>query len=151
VPGKNFRGKPSDAHIIWSRETRKGAKRKRFDTDRFEQWASHCGFEVEREQRVDHDRGAEKRAQYQCVFSWTSTGGESIEFGDEEWELGDQKTPQTFVEIDSKAIARIKDWEEEYIVAIDTMVHKGDRLLIQTEDGEKRQLQSKELATPPEK
>jgi hypothetical protein len=143
VPGRNFRGKPSDAHIIW---TRAAAKRRRFDTDRFEQWASHYGFTVEREQRVDHERGAEKRTQYRCVFSWTSTDGERIEFGDEEWELGTQKTPETFVEIDSKAMARIKDWDREYIVKIDTMVHDGDKLLIETADGETHQLQSEKLA-----
>jgi len=148
VPGTNFRGKPSDAHIIWSRETRDGAKRKQFDTDLFEQWATHHGYDIEHETRVDHERGMEKRPQYQCVFAWTSTAGEQIELGDEEWELGDQKTPATFIEIDSKAVARVKRWDEESIVDIDAMRHEGERLLVRTAEGDAFVLDPDELSSP---
>jgi hypothetical protein len=80
VPGRNFRGKPSESHIVWTRETRQCAARKWFDSDRFERWADHYGFDLEREKRVDHDRAAEKRKQYRCAFAWTSTASERIEF-----------------------------------------------------------------------
>lgn len=150
MPSRNFRGKPSDSHIIWSRETRNGVARKRFDSDRLEQWAGHFGFDLEREKRVDHDRGADKRTQYQCVFAWTSTGGESIEFGDEEWELGNQRTPRTFIEIDDEGIARVKSWDDEFIVDIKTMAHKGPVLLVQTSDGDTLKIDGEQFATRPD-
>jgi len=151
VSGRNFRGKPSESHIIWSRETRQGIKRKRFDSGRFEAWADHFGFDLEREKRVDHERGQDKRSQYRCVFAWTSIGGESISFGDEEWELGDQKTPRTFIEIDEEGIAHVKSWDDEFIVDIEAMTHEGSELLIKSSEGEALQIDGETFATSPDR
>lgn len=65
-----------------------------------------------------------------------------------EWEPGDQKTPKTFIEIDSKAIARITGWEDEFVVTIDSMKHDGRVLLIRTADGETLEIDSAEFASP---
>jgi hypothetical protein len=68
VTGDSFRAKPSESHIIWTRETRSGAGKKRFDHDHFRKWATHCGFDFETVTRVDHDRSPDPRPQHRCVF-----------------------------------------------------------------------------------
>jgi len=46
--------------------------------------------------------------QYRCVFTWGQVSDETIEFGDEEWSLGDRKrlNGRTFVEHPRDASAR---------------------------------------------
>ena len=84
MTGGSFRGKPSNSHIIWTRETRDGATKRRFDHDHFRKWADHCGFDFETATRVDHDRADEPRTQYRCVFTWETMAEETIEFGGED-------------------------------------------------------------------
>ena len=144
-----FRDKPSKSHIIWTRQTRDGATKKRFDENHFKKWASQCGFDFETTKRVDHQRAEEPRKQYRCVFKWGQTGGEAIEFSDEEWELGHQRTPRTFVEIDSKGVARVKGWQFETVLDITEMRHKGPELLIKTSDGSKKRLNGRKFVKQP--
>lgn len=151
MTGGSFRGKPSKSHIIWTRRTREGAEKKRFDKKHFRKWVKHCGFEFDQTTRVDHDRGDEPRAQFRSIFKWTTTAGETFEVGDEEWELGNQKTPRTFIEIDEKGMARIKGWSFETVVDIQEMKHKGPELLIKTTDGEKKRLNCRRFVTDPRK
>lgn len=146
--GSTFRGKPSKSHIIWIRKTRDGAKTKRFDKERFEKWTEHTGFDFDTTTRVDHQRGDEPRKQFRCVFNWTTTAGESIEVDGEEWELGSQKTPRTFIEVDEKGEARVKGWTHESIYDVAEMKHDGPELLIKTADEEKKRLDGREYATP---
>lgn len=149
MPG--FRDRPSKKHIIWTRETRDGVATKRFDNERFETWANHYNFDLENSKRVDHDRGEEPRMQYRCVFSWGQVEGQSFEFGDEEWDFADQKTPRTFIEVDEEGIARIKEWETEDVHEVRMMKFKGPNLLVKTNDGTEIVLEGKKLRTEPEK
>lgn len=146
-----FRGKPSKSHIIWERETRKGVTKKRFDSDHFRKWARHCGFDFETTTRVDHDRADEPRDQFRVVFKWGTTDGEQIEFGDEAWEFGEQKTPRTFIEVDEAGLARVKGWRFERVLDITMMRHKGPELLIETATGEKKRLNGRKFVTHPRK
>ena len=145
----SFRGKPSNSHIIWTRETRDGAGQRRFDHDHFRKWADHCGFDFETATRVDHDRADEPRTQYRCVFTWETMAEETIEFGGEEWSLGDQQTPRTFIEIDEGGQARVKGWSFETILDVVEMRHKGPELLIRTADGERKRLNGRTFVERP--
>ena len=149
VSGDSFRSKPSDAHIIWRRETRDGAGRERFDQNRFRAWADHYGFDFETATRVDHDRASEPRQQYRCVFRWEQLAEETIEFGDDEWTLGEQRTPRTFIEIDAATAVRIRGWEFESVFDVVEMRHDGSTLLFETANGATKQLDGQAFATPP--
>ena len=83
------------------------------------------------------------------MFRWGQTSSKSIEFGDEEWELGNQKTPRTFVEIDAEGMARVKGWQFETVLDIAEMRHKGPELLIKTADGSKKRLNGRRLVEKP--
>lgn len=145
-----FRGKPSPAHIVWtSGGGRDSAGKTRFDHQHFEKWASHCGFDFENDTRVDHDRADEPRMQYRCVFAWGQTKGETIEMGDEEWSLGAQKTPRTFIEIDEEAQARVKGWSFETVFDVVELRHKGPELLIATRPGDKKRLNGRRFVEDP--
>lgn len=145
----SFRGKPSKSHIIWTRETRDGVQQKRFDHEHFEKWTNHCGFDFDTTTRVDHDRGDEPRPQYRCVFKWGEISDEKIEFDDEEWSLGHQKTPRTFIEIDGTGIARIKGWEFETVFDIVELRHKGPELLIRTASDDTKRLNGRKFVEKP--
>jgi hypothetical protein len=140
VSDRRFRAKPSKSHIIWTRSTRDGATRKRFDDDHFEKWATHCGFDFERTNRIDHERGSAPRDQCRCVFSWGKMSEESIELDGESWDFGDQKTPRTFIE---------KGWEFETVYDIKTMRHKGPELLIETATKGNKRLNGREFVSEP--
>ncbi len=147
---RGFRGKPSPAHVVWMRGAGDGnAGTKRFDNDHLEKWAIHCGFDFEREQRVDHERSDEPRTQHRVVFTWGTTDGETIQLGDEEWSMGTQKTPRTFVEIDEAGQARVKGWTFEEVLDVVEMRHKGPNLLIKTAGGEKKRLNARKFVTDP--
>ncbi|WP_436935390.1 hypothetical protein [Halovenus marina] len=146
---RQFRGKPSKSHIIWTRSTRSGATRKRFDDEHFEKWATHCGFDFERTKHVDHDRGGEPRAQCRCVFSWGKLSDETIEVDGESWDFGDQTVPRTFIEIDEKGLARVKGWKFETIYDIRMMRHKGPELLIETANEGRKRLNGRKFVTGP--
>jgi hypothetical protein len=144
-----YRDRPSETHIIWTRRTRNGATKKRFDTDRFERWAAHYGFDAEQMRRTDHERSEESRLQMRCVFAWGERDAESFEFGDEEWEIASQETPQTFVEIDEKGLARLEGWETETLCDIREMQFDGPVLHITTADGESLRVDGQDLADAP--
>ena len=147
---RGFRGKPSPAHVIWTRGSRSdGTGTRRFDDEHLEKWATHCGFDFEREQRVDHERGDEPRTQHRVVFTWGQTESETMQLGDEEWSMGTQKTPRTFVEIDEAGLARIKGWTFETVLDIVEMRHKGPNLLIETAEGEKKRLNARKFVEDP--
>lgn len=147
----SFGGRPSKSHIIWTRETRNGATKKRFDNDRFEKWATHCGFDFETATRVDHERAEEPREQYRCVFKWGKIDTETIELGDESWSLGEQKTPRTFIEIDDAGMARVKGWNFETVMDVKKMRHKGPELLIETADSDQKRLNGRKFVKNPRK
>jgi hypothetical protein len=149
VKNGSFRGKPSRSYIVWTRKTRDGAGKKRIDQEHFERWANHFGFDFESEMRVDHGRAEEPRQQYRCVFAWGETEGETIRLGDEEWSMGRQKTPRTFVEIDGAGLARVKSWEFETTVDVVGMRHDGPELLVETAAGEQKRLDARRFVTPP--
>lgn len=151
MANRSFRGKPTKTHIIWTRETRTGASKKRFDEGHFEKWATHCGFDFETTTRVDHDRADEPRKQYRCVFKWGKSELKTMELGDEEWSMGRQRTPRTFVEIDEEGIARVKGWKFETVLDVGMMRHKGPELLVETAEGEKKRLNGRKFVKHPRK
>jgi len=147
---RGFRSKPSPSHIIWTRGAGGDTGgTKRFDDAHLEKWARHCGFDFEREQRVDHDRADEPREQCRVVFTWGATDGETISLDGEEWSMGTQQTPRTFVEIDSEGLARVKGWTFESVLDVREMRHKGPELLIVTADGDKKRLNARKFVEDP--
>ena len=145
-----FRGKPSRSHIIWTHGgPRDGTGKTRFDTRGFERWADHLGLDFETTTRVDHDRGDEPREQYRCVYAWGETGGETLEMEGEQWDLGSQRAPRTFIEIDETTKARIKGWGFETVLDVVEMRYDGPDLFITSAGGDKKRLEGRALATHP--
>lgn len=140
-----FRDRPSKRHVIWTRRTRNGVSKKRFDNEHFERWASHYGFDFETTRRPDHERAEESRIQFRCVFSWGKSESQRFEFGEEEWELAGQETPRTFIEIDEEGVARVEGWESEFLCEIAEMYFDGPSLCIKTADGETKRIDGRDL------
>lgn len=132
--------------MLWTRRTDSGKPMKRFDDKHFRRWVNHCGFDFDSRMRIDHDRADESRTQYRCVFKWGKTKARSVEIADKEVELGSQKAPITFIEIDDQGYARIKVGSAEEIYNIVEMRHNGPSLLIKTASGEKKKLDGKKLS-----
>lgn len=126
-----FGGKPSEAHVIW-RDSEAGDKR--FDQAALGEWCSANGVDYEQSSRVDHERGSDPRLQHRLVFAWADHASESFEFGDDEWEIETQKTPRTFIEIDSAGVARIKSWESEHVVDLTELWYDGSALVFEAEE-----------------
>lgn len=142
----SFRGKPSQSHILWSREARSGGSSKRFDDQHFKKWVNHCGFDFDKQQRIDHERAEESRTQFRCVFRWGKREQQEMEIGDRDFQLGSQKTPVTFLEIDQEGFARVKVGSTEEVFDITEMRHDGAALLITTATGDKKKLDGKKLS-----
>jgi len=149
VSGPNAGGRPSETHIIWSRETRDGVTRKQFDSDQFEEWAKQYGVAFEREERVDHERAMDERTQYRCVFA-RSSDNEQSPLAERAWQPGEGEAPRTFIEIDSEGVARVQGWDNQAIVDITALLQRGSRLLVRTADDETMPIDARALAEPPE-
>jgi len=126
--------KPSKAHIVWTPDPETGVKR--FDEEYLQKWCRHFGFDFERYSRVDHERAEESRTQYQCVFSYQKENSESVEMDGEEWSIGTEKMPRTFVELDEEGVARVQGWSTERIVDVAELWHDGRELLFRATDGD---------------
>lgn len=142
----SFRGRPSKSHFLWTRRTDSGTGMKRFDDTHFKRWVEHCGFDFDNRMRIDHDRADESKTQYRCVFRWGKTKERSVEIADKEVELGSQKAPIAFIEIDEDGLARVKVGSTEEIFNIVEMQYDGASLLIKTAGGEKKKLDGKKLS-----
>lgn len=142
----SFRGKPSQSHILWTRRAGDGNGSKRFDEDHFRRWVTHCGFDFDKQKRIDHERAAESRLQFRCVFRWGTREETSVQIGASELTLGSQKTPITFIEIDEAGDARIKVGNTEEIYHIVELRHQGKVLLLKTESGAKKKLDGDKLS-----
>ncbi|MUV89590.1 hypothetical protein GJ629_06520 [Halapricum sp. CBA1109] len=123
-----FGGHPSDAHLLWV------DGEKRFDEDRLRAWCGRHDLTVETDQRVDHDRAEESRKQYRIVCSWSEGESESFDMGDDEWELTTQRTPETFVEIDSEGVARVAARDGERILDLQELWTDGPVLCFRAAD-----------------
>lgn len=143
-----FGGKPSDAHVIWRGS---GGNVKRFDEGLLRRWCSKYGVDYESSKRVDHDRGSDPRQQHRIVFAWDDSASESFAVGDDEWEIQTQKTPRTFVEIDSEGEARIRGWNSERVLDVHELRVDGASLVLEAAElpGKKR-LAVETLARPPD-
>lgn len=146
-----FRDRPSKKHVIWTRETRNGVTKKRFDDEHFETWASHYGFDFEKTRRTDHERAEESRIQFRCVFAWGQTESQSFEFGEEEWEMAGQERPRTFIEIDEEGVARLKGWRNEMLCDVAEMRFDGPTLFVRTTEDETKRVDARKLAEKPER
>lgn len=142
----SFRGRPSKAHVLWTRRTDSGKPMKRFDDTRFKRWVNHCGFDFDSRMRIDHDRADESRTQYRCVFKWGKTKAKRVEIADKEVELGSQKAPVAFIEIDEEGLARVKAGSVEEIYDVVEMRYDGPALLIKTASGQKKKLDGQKLS-----
>ncbi|MDG5778509.1 hypothetical protein VB773_11925 [Haloarculaceae archaeon H-GB2-1] len=138
----SFSGKPSPAHILWRDGDVDSGRptHKRFDEPTLRKWCSNYGVDVETPERVDHERSDEVRQQLQCVFSWQEDAGEHFEIDGSEWDIEAQKTPRTFVEIDTKGLMRVKSWDSEYVLDVYEIRYDGASLVLRAEefDGPKR-------------
>jgi hypothetical protein len=123
-----FGGKPSETHLIWRQS---GTGEKRFDEDALRKWCDAHGVDFEQSKRVDHDRGDQPRQQHRLVFAWAEAASESFAVGDDEWEIETQKTPRTFVEIDSLGESRVKSWDSEHVLDIEELWYDGSALVFE--------------------
>jgi len=119
---------------------------KRFDDQLFKRWVGHHGFDFDKQMRIDHDRADESRTQFRCVFKWGRRKGKRVEIDGKEVELGSQKTPKNFIEIDSQGHARVKAGSVEEVYNIVEMRYDGPALLIKTAGGEKKKLDGQKLS-----
>lgn len=142
----SFRGKPSKSHILWTRGGGEGTASKRFDEAHFRRWVAHCGFDFDKQKRIDHDRADVSRLQFRCVFRWGTREEKSVQIGESELNLGSQKTPIAFIEIDEAGQARIKVGRTESIYDLAELRHEGKTLLLTTESGEKKKLDGEKLS-----
>jgi hypothetical protein len=147
----SFRGKPSDAHVLWRRSGVGADAPKRFDEAHLREWCSASGIDFETDKRVDHERSDQPRKQYQCVFAWSDAESESFDMGDDEWEIATQETPRTFLEIDEAGEARLKSWGDEYVFDIEELWLDGDAVAFRAAgiDGAKR-VDARKLKDRPE-
>jgi hypothetical protein len=106
-----FGGHPSETHFLWSDD---GGKR--FDLERLQSWCARYDLTLERDKRVDHDRGDELREQYRVVVTWADGETESFDMGEEKWSMTTQETPRTFLEIDTEGMARVAATESEQVL-----------------------------------
>lgn len=137
MKSQSFSGKPSPNHIIWEDGTRSAERgQKRFDEERLKQWCRKHDIDYETSRRVDHDRAPEARDQYRCIFAWKDGAGESFEMDGKEWDIEAQKTPRTFLEIDSKGLVRIKGWESEQVLDVVELRHDGTALVVSAADAD---------------
>ncbi|MFB6183250.1 MAG: hypothetical protein ABEI96_01730 [Haloarculaceae archaeon] len=138
----SFGGKPSPNHFLWTDGTRDSgtAGHKRFDRKTLREWCRKAEVDFETTQRVDHERSDESRRQYQCVFSWQDHANERFDIGDDTWEISTQKTPRTFLEIDSEGLMRVKSWQSEYVIDVEELWYDGPSLLFKSPefDGTRR-------------
>jgi len=148
--GSAFGSKPSDSHVIW-RSGRDDDGKKKFDFEYLEMWAAHFGVDFEEWTRVDHERAEEPRSQRVCVFRWSTSGGQEVSMGGDEWTMGSKKTPRTFVEIDDAGEVRFKGWTKETILDVDELVLNKTTLKLKTADGATKTLDVRKLVEPPDK
>lgn len=143
-----FGGKPSDTHVIWRQS---GTGEKRFDEEALRKWCSAHDVDFESSKRVDHDRGSQPRLQHRLVFTWADQASESFSVGDEDWEIETQKTPRTFVEIDSKGMVRIKGWDNEHVLDLNELWWDGQALVFEASElSSTKRLNAAKLKTKPE-
>lgn len=132
--------------MLWTRKASSGSASKRFDDAHFKRWVDYCGFDFDQQKRTDHDRAEESRVQFRCVFRWGKRKKKRVKIGDRVMDLGNQKVPVTFIEIDERGWARVKAGSREEIYNIVEMRHNGPALLIRTASGDKKKLDGKKLA-----
>ncbi|NLV12709.1 hypothetical protein [Haloarcula argentinensis] len=147
--GSMFGSKPSEAHVIW-RSGRNNDGKKKFDFEYLELWAAHFGVDFEQWTRVDHDRADEPREQFACVFRWAKSGGQELSVGDQEWTMGSQPKPRTFLEIDEEGMVRLRGWTSETTLDVEELVLKKTVLKLQTADGTVKKLDVRKLSKRPE-
>ncbi|WP_324662656.1 hypothetical protein [Haloarcula sediminis] len=148
--GSFFDSKPSDAHVIW-RSGRDDDGKKRFDFEYLELWAAHFGIDYEEWERVDHERGDEPRQQHVCVFSRTEAGGAAVSLGEESWSMGAATKPRTFIEIDETGMVRLQGWTTKATLDVVELVIDGTTLKLRTADGERKSLDTRRLASRPDR
>lgn len=129
--------KPTKQHIVWT--TGKDAQTKRFHEDYLRKWCRHFDFGFDTYNRVDHERADEVRKQYQVVFSYSTGGGDSFEFGGKEWSIETGRVPRTFVEIDEEGLMRLRGWTVETILDVEALSHRGTELIVEAAGKENRQ------------
>lgn len=142
----SFRGRPSKKHLLWSRQAASGTASKRFDDTLFRKWVRHHGFDFDKQMRIDHDRADESRTQFRCVFAWGRRKGKEVEIDGKEVQLGSQKAPKTFIEIDEQGLARVKAGSVEEVYDVVEMRYDGPALLVETASGGKKKVDGAKLS-----
>lgn len=143
--GGAFGKKPSDSHVIWTNRSKKGAGKKKFDFEYLELWAAHFGVDYETRTRVDHERSDDPRAQHVVIFEWEELDVETMELGEKEWQMGQQRTPRTFIEIDSGGQGRIKSWSSEIVVDFRELWLEGPAVKMKTTAHGKKAIDARKL------
>lgn len=119
-----FGGHPSETHVLW--QDSDGPKR--FDEDRLRSWCERHDLEFQTDSRVDHGRSEELRGQYRIVVTWSTGESESFDVDGDQWEITTQRTPATFVEIDSDGVARVATGDGERVLDLQELWTDGATL-----------------------
>jgi hypothetical protein len=143
--GGAFGKKPSDSHVIWTNRSGAGEGKKKFDFEYLELWAAHFGVDYETRVRVDHERSDRPREQHVVIFEWEQLETETMELGDREWTMGQQRTPRTFIEIDNSGEGRIKSWSTEIVVDFRELWLDGPAVKMKTTAHGKKAIDARKL------
>ena len=143
--GGAFGKKPSNAHVVWTNRDGEGEGKKKFDFEYLELWAAHFGVDYETRTRVDHERSDRPREQHVVIFEWEALEAETMELGDTEWTMGRQRTPRTFIEIDSHGEGRIKSWSSEIVVDVRELWLDGPAVRLRTSAHGKKAIDARKL------
>ena len=140
--------RPSERHVVWPTESSSGPDRA-VDPRPLVAWSERFGFDVERTTRVDHDRADGPRPQIRVVFRRDRAESRTLSLGDREWTLGGHEVPAGFVEIDDRGAARVKTWETDRVLDLQSLRIDGATLCLEAESfpGEKR-LDGREVSQP---
>jgi len=143
--GGAFGKKPSNSHVIWTNRSGDGNGKKKFDFEYLELWSAHFGVDFETRTRVDHERSDEPREQHVVVFEWEALDVETIELGGNEWQMGGQRTPRTFIEVDSRGEGRIKSWSSEVVVDFRELWLDGPAVRMKTSEHGTKAIDARKL------
>ncbi len=137
--------RPSERHVVWPTESASGPDRA-VDPRPLVAWAQRFGFDTERTKRVDHDRAERSRPQVRIVFRRERAETQTLSMGEREWTLGGTEVPAGFLEIDDRGAARVRTWETDRVVELESLRIDGPRLVLEAGafEGEKR-LDGREL------
>ena len=140
--------RPSEHHVVWPTPEGSGPDRA-VDPRPLVAWSQQFDFDVEQTTAVDHDRADGPRPQVRSVFRHERADTHRLTMGDRTWTLGGHRTAGAFIELDDRGTARIRTWEEDVVLDLESLRVDGPHLVLESDEffGEKR-IDGREVGAP---